>query len=85
MPQTVKTAVSLSESLFNAGETLARELKVSRSRLFAMALEDFLRRRENQRLLAEINAAYEDELDEEETALLEQMRKQHARLVKREE
>ncbi len=85
MPQTVKTAVSLSESLFNAGETLARELKVSRSRLFAMALEDFLRRRENQRLLAEINAAYESELDEEETAHLEQMRKQQARLVKREE
>ena len=84
MPQTVKTAVSLSERLFNAGETLARELKVSRSRLFAMALEDFLRRRENQRLLAEINAAYESEPDEEETTLLERMRKQHARVVKRE-
>ena len=81
----VKTAISLSERLFEAGERLARELKVSRSRLFAMALEDFLRRRENQRLLAEINAAYESEPDEEETTLLERMRKQHAHVVKREE
>ena len=84
MSHTVKTAVSLSESLFEAGESLARELKVSRSRLFAMALEDFLRRRENRRLLAEINAAYENEPDEEESTLRERMRRQHRRVVKRE-
>ena len=84
MAQTIKIAVSLNESLFEAGETLARELKVSRSRLFAMALEDFMRRRESRRILAEINAAYEGEPDDQETTLRERMRTQHRRVVKRE-
>ncbi len=64
---TVKTAISLDESLFARVEELACEMQVSRSRLVALALEEFVRRRENQQLLEQINAAYEDspETDEE--------------------
>ena len=54
---TVKTAVSLRESLFEDIVALAREMNVPRSRLIAMALEEYLRRRENRRLLAAIDAA----------------------------
>jgi len=61
----VKTAVSLDESLFAQVEDLAHEMKVSRSHLVALALEDYVRRRQNRRLLEQINAAY-DELPETE-------------------
>lgn len=40
----IKTAISLQKALFDQVDSLAREKKVSRSRLFVMALEDYLRR-----------------------------------------
>ncbi len=39
----IKSAISLQKSLFDQVEALAHEKKVSRSRLFVMALEDYLR------------------------------------------
>ena len=56
----VKTAVSLDERLFREVEEIAREMKVPRSRVVALALRDYIRRRENRKLVAEINAAYGD-------------------------
>ena len=70
----VKTAVSLQESLFSQAEALARELAMSRSRLYATALEAFIRRHESRRLLAQINAASEEPLSSEEAACQAQMR-----------
>jgi len=58
MGQSVKTAISLRRELFEQAETLAKELHVPRSRLFAVALENFMRRRRNRRLLDDINAAH---------------------------
>ena len=55
---TVKTALSIEESLFERAEALAEELNVSRSRLFAMALEQFLHEHEGKKLLEQINAVY---------------------------
>jgi hypothetical protein len=63
---TVKTAISLEDSLFKEVEALAKKMKVSRSRLFALALEEFLRRHQNQQLLEQLNAAYDDAPDPEE-------------------
>ncbi|MGB3513263.1 MAG: hypothetical protein WBA93_29430 [Microcoleaceae cyanobacterium] len=57
---TVKTAISLQESLFEQAEVLAAEMKISRSRLIAIALEEFIGRHQNRLLLEKINAAYED-------------------------
>jgi len=48
---TIKTAISLEDALFRQAEGLARRMKVSRSRLFATALEEFIERRRNQELL----------------------------------
>lgn len=78
---TVKTAISIQESLFERAEILACEMKISRSRLFALALEDFIRRYENQQLLERINAAYDDTPDPSEQALRRRMRRQHRRIV----
>lgn len=77
----VKTAISLDHSLFEQVEILARKMKVSRSRLFAMALEDFLRHCESEQLLREINAAYQDEPDEAEQMRRRGMHRLHRKLI----
>jgi metal-responsive CopG/Arc/MetJ family transcriptional regulator len=77
----VKTAISLQKPLFDELETLARQMKVSRSRLLALALEEFIRRRENQRLLETMNQAYEDAPDVTEQTHLRKMRRLHRKIV----
>lgn len=61
----VKTAISLEKPLFEKLDQLAGELKISRSRLLAVALEEYIRRYENFILLQDLNAAYGDEQEEE--------------------
>ena len=77
----VKTAISLQETLLQKIDALARELEVSRSRLFALAAEEFLQRYQNQKLLEAINAAYDDLPDPEEETLHQHLRDQHRQLV----
>ena len=77
----VKTAVSIRESLHKEADELARRMKVPRSRIFSMALEDFLRRHENRQLLKEINEAYLDERDSSEGPRLRAMRRRHRKIV----
>lgn len=77
----VKTAVSLQEDLFEQVEALAGEMQISRSRLFALALKEFLRRHQNQQLLEQINAAYAEAPDPSEQALQRRMRHQHRQIV----
>ncbi|MBU0702691.1 MAG: hypothetical protein KKC18_02360 [Chloroflexi bacterium] len=79
----VKTAISLQQSLFDQVKALSREMQVSRSRLFVLAMEEFIERYHNQRLLKEINAAYEDAPDQAEQDLQRQWRRQHQQLVNR--
>ena len=78
---TVKTAISLPASLFEQAETLAGEMQISQSFLIEIALEEFIRRRENQQMLEKINAAGEAPLCEEEQVLLRKMSRSHRRLV----
>jgi metal-responsive CopG/Arc/MetJ family transcriptional regulator len=71
----VKTAISLESELFQQAEEIAREMQIPRSRLFALALEEFIRRYQNRQLLEQINAAYADEApDAEEQAIQRSMR-----------
>lgn len=79
----IKTAISLQGSLLEQVDALARELDVSRSRLFALAAEEFIQRHKNQELLEAINAAYDDFPDPEEQAALRGMRRQHRRLTEK--
>jgi len=79
--QNVKTAISIQKSLFEQAETLARQMKVSHSRLFVLALEDFIRRQQNRELLLRINAAYTDAPDAAEKALSCKARRHHRRRV----
>jgi metal-responsive CopG/Arc/MetJ family transcriptional regulator len=77
----VKTAISIQQSLFEQVEALARELHISRSRLCAIAVEDFMQRYANQRLLERINDAYADTTTPDEHALLRRMRRQQRQMV----
>ena len=77
----IKTAVSLDKTLYERVDTLANKMKVSRSRLFTMALQDFLRRHDNEQLLQEINNAYQDEPDAASQTLRFGMRRIHRKMV----
>jgi predicted transcriptional regulator len=77
----IKTAVSIEKSLFEQAEAIAREMKMSRSSLFALALEDFIRRRQNEELLRLINDTCRDEPDAGEQARLRGMSRKHRRVV----
>ncbi len=77
----VKTAVSIQESLFNEVEAWASEMNISRSKLFAIALEEFVQRRWNRQLLQQINVAYDDEPDSGERELQWRMKVQHRQPV----
>ena len=50
--QRVKTAISLPEDLFRLAEAAARKLKMSRSQLYATALEEYLERRKTSNITA---------------------------------
>lgn len=80
----VKTAISIEKNLFDQAEKIARTMKVSRSKLFAIALQDFLEHRKNKELLEQLNAAYADEPDAAEEALRKKSRRHHRHLVDRE-
>jgi len=71
----VKTAISLQAELFDQAEQIAREMNISRSRLFTLALEEFVTRQRNRKLLEQLNTAYNDGLDEDEQLILEKMRR----------
>jgi len=76
------TGLPIQDSLINESQTLAQELQISWGRLVTLALQDFIRRyRKRPDLVAEINAAYADDLDEDETRLLQTMRTSHRHLV----
>ena len=77
----VKTAVSIEESLFREAESLAENMKVSRSKLFAAAISEFISKYKNQQLLSEINAAHDDAPDKQETNRLEAMRGKQRQLL----
>jgi len=74
-------AVSIEESLFREAEAWAGRLGISRSRLFAEAVQEYVRRRENEELLRRLNEAHADGLDEEEQEHLDRMWAYQARLL----
>ncbi len=79
--ESIKTAISIDKSLFRQANALAHKLKVSRSRLFVIALEDFIRQQENREILEKVNAIYADEPNEAEKELRLKMRQSFRRLV----
>jgi len=80
----VKTAISLNEELFLKVNQLAGELHISRSKVFTLAVQDYVKKQENQALLARLNEAYEDSPNEEERKISKSMGLKQKRLIERE-
>lgn len=79
---TVKTAVSLDEPLLDRIDALARELETSRSRVVALAAEEFVTKHENRRLLAAIDAALGEPEDPATIEVRRRMRQRQRERVK---
>ncbi len=84
MATSVKTAISLHEDLFKEVNMLASELQVSRSKLFVMAVQDFIKREESKKLLLQINNAFSDAPNKDEIKVQSSMRRKQAKNLKRE-
>ncbi len=77
----VKTTISIDETLFGQAEQAAQELNLTRTALYALALQDFLRRRSQERLTEELNAAYDGSIDPEDAAMMRGMRERQRRMA----
>jgi hypothetical protein len=79
---TVRTAISMQESTFRKAERLAKKMRISRSRFFAQAAEEYIRRHQGRELLENLNKVYGQPPDEDEKAFLEMARAAERRRVK---
>ena len=84
MATSVKTAISMQEELFKEVNRLAGKLRVSRSKLFVMAVQDFIKKNENQNILSQINKAFSDLPDAEGIQLHNKMRKKQINNLEKE-
>lgn len=57
----MKVAISVPDRLFEEAETVCKRLRVSRSRLYAQALEDFVHKHRKTSVRASLEAIYEAE------------------------
>ena len=80
----IKTAISLEQSLFQQVDELACSLKISRSRVFALAAEELFKRRHSDALTHHLHAAYPIAAGEEDQEILRQIRGTHRRLAEAE-
>lgn len=77
---TVKTAISIEEALLERIDALAAKLELPRSRLIALAAEDYLRKRRDAEILDQLNEVY-GERDVSEGELRRRHRPGHRRRV----
>jgi metal-responsive CopG/Arc/MetJ family transcriptional regulator len=57
----MKVAISLPDPIFSAAEVFARRLRVSRSQLYAQAIEEYLDKRHDASITERLNAVYAQE------------------------
>jgi metal-responsive CopG/Arc/MetJ family transcriptional regulator len=79
----MKTAISIEEGLLQEADKTARQMGLSRSRLFALAVGDFLERQRQEQMLRRLNEVYADGFDPGEKALLKKIKTKVGRVVER--
>lgn len=57
----MKVAVSIPDDLFESAETVSRKLKVTRSRLYATALADYVSKHQGRKVTDRLNTVYATE------------------------
>jgi len=78
----MKTAISIDDALLREADETARQLGLSRSRLFALAVDDFLQRHRQQDMLRRLNEVYADGLEPAEKRVLNGIKAKVRRTVK---
>jgi metal-responsive CopG/Arc/MetJ family transcriptional regulator len=77
----MKAVISLNDELLREADETARVMGVSRSRLFALAMGDFLKRQRGEQMLLRLNEVYAASVDPSERRLLKGMKAQVRRTV----
>jgi metal-responsive CopG/Arc/MetJ family transcriptional regulator len=78
----MKTAISIDNELLHEADETARRMGVSRSRLFALAVGDFLKRERQEEILRRLNEVYADGSNSEERVLLKRIKAKTGRVVR---
>jgi metal-responsive CopG/Arc/MetJ family transcriptional regulator len=78
----MKTAVSMDDDLLRDADQTARQMGLSRSRLFALAVGDFLQRHHQQDMLRRLNEVYRGGLEPAEKRLLKGIKAKVHRAVR---
>jgi len=79
----MKTAISIPDNLFEKAELLAQELSFSRSKVFAMALQEFLDRYESKKLLNELNNAYSEDDQSDDLQVCKKAKRYYSKRLNR--
>jgi hypothetical protein len=78
----MKTAISIDDGLLQQADDTARLMGLSRSRLFAVAVREFLQRQRQEQMLLRLNEIYTDQPEPSEKRLLRGMKAKMRRMVK---
>ena len=78
----MKTAISIDDGLLEEADETARQMGLSRSRLFALAVGDFLQRRRRDQMLLRLNEVYADGVEPAERRLLKGIKAKVRRTAK---
>jgi metal-responsive CopG/Arc/MetJ family transcriptional regulator len=65
----------MQQQLFDDVNSLASALNISRSKLFVIAVEEFLKKNENKNMLSQINEAFANFPDESENSNTQMMKR----------
>ena len=78
----MKTAISIDDGLLQEADEAAHLMGLSRSRLFALAVGDFLQQRRQQNILRQLNEVYAGGLKPTEKRLLNRIKGKARRTVR---
>jgi hypothetical protein len=78
----MKTAISIDDGLLQEADETARTMGLSRSRLFALAVGDFLQRQRREQMLVRLNEVYAEGMEPDEKRLLKGIKAKVRRAVK---
>jgi len=78
----MKTAISIEDGLLRDADETARRMGLSRSRFFALAVGDFLRRQRREQMLRRLNEVYANGMEPAEKRLLKGITTRVRRTVK---
>lgn len=73
--------ITLKESLLKQANITAQEMNISRSRLFSIAMKQFIEQRQNRKILKALNEVYEDGPYASEQQLLRKVKSKYRQML----